>query len=321
MQKTGRGSATLMGVLLLAATVVHAADVTLTATDTASTTSTSFNSAGNWDDPNPPSSGNDYFTGAFNILTPNTTNDYSFAGASLTVGSGGALVYGGGKGTNTITVSHLILDGGTIQNSGTNSTTDLRLNGAINITANGGTINTGNFAAGSTINAAVSGSGTLVLAGGGSSGRIAFTSASNTFTGDLSLTSSATLTLGTSSQWTFIIGADGVNNSIYGTASQAANFNGVFNFDLSGADATGGNSWTIVDLSSVSATFDPANFSVSGFTANGAGTLWTNGVYQFDETTGLLSVAAIPEPSTYAFVFGALAGLVAVRRRRIIRCD
>lgn len=301
---------------LLSATAGQAADVFLTASDS-SGTSTSFNSAGNWGNLSAPSSGNAYFTGAFNIYTPNDTADHAFAGASLTVESGGKLIYGGGKDVNTITVNSLIVDGGTIQNSGTNSTTNMRLAGSINVTANGGTFNTGNFFLGSTITAAVSGSGTLVLTGGSSSGRIAFTSASNTFTGDLSLTNSATLTFGTTSHWTFSIGADGVNNSIYGTGTQVANLNGVFDFDMSGADTAPGNSWTIVDLGSVSATFDPTNFMVAGFTESTPG-LWTFGGYQFDESTGVLSVVAIPEPSTYAAMAGllTLAAVVCNRGRR-----
>ncbi|MFA6288883.1 MAG: PEP-CTERM sorting domain-containing protein [Opitutaceae bacterium] len=139
-------------------------------------------------------------------------------------------------------------------------------------------------------------------------------SACNTFTGDLSLTSSATLTLGITSHWTFSIGADGVNNRIYGTGSQAANLNGVFDFDLSGADTTPGSNRTIIDTSSVVATFDPVNFTVAGFTDNGGG-LWTDGSYQFDEGTGVLSMTAIPEPSICAMLAGVLALGAVVRRR------
>jgi hypothetical protein len=69
-------------------------------------------------------------------------------------------------------------------------------------------------------------------------------------------------------------------------------FSGDFNIDLSGADPTDGNSWMLVDVSSLSEVF-LSTFKVVGFTETAnvhtlvdGGNTWT-----FEESTGVLSVA------------------------------
>ena len=87
----------------------------------------------------------------------------------------------------------------------------------------------------------------------------------------------------------FAIGANGVNNSVTGTG--IAQYNGAFNFDLTAADATIGNSWAITNVTTQ--TFGDT-FNVPGFFESSTGT-WINGNFQFDEATGTLSVAPAPE--------------------------
>lgn len=140
-------------------------------------------------------------------------------------------------------------------------------------------------------------------------------SGANSYTGNTTVTG-GTLELADSGSLRFIIADDGENNQIAGTGDLL--LNGSLVFDLGGAGTIVGNAWEIVDISSLSTTFG-GSFSVSslegGFSESGG--LWTrfeNSVeYQFDQSTGVLSV--IPEPAS-AILLGLAAALVVVVRRR-----
>jgi hypothetical protein len=138
-------------------------------------------------------------------------------------------------------------------------------------------------------------------------------SGTNTYTGGTTV-SAGELMLADNSQMLFVIGTNGVNNRIGGSGTLTAN--GDFVFDLTGAGATAGDSWTIVDAASLTESFG-ATFSVASFTDNGDNT-WSKQsgavTYIFDETTGGLSV--IPEPATIGMLgLGALVTLVLRRMR------
>lgn len=142
-------------------------------------------------------------------------------------------------------------------------------------------------------------------------------SGTNTSIGNITV-SAGTYTLTDTGSITFTIGADGVNNAILGAGTDTAtNLNGTFNFDLSGAEAVGGNSWLIVDVDNLAESFG-STFMVAGFeeTAEDSG-IWILGGYTFTESTGLLTYGAvIPEPSTFALLGGLGALLTTIRRRR-----
>ena len=96
---------------------------------------------------------------------------------------------------------------------------------------------------------------------------------------------------------TFTIGANGVNNKIASSgagtlAQRILNLNGTFKFDVSGANTTAGNSWTIVDVANLTTTYG-ANFNVSGFTGSaGVWTMVSGGkAWYYTQSSGVLAVS------------------------------
>jgi fibronectin-binding autotransporter adhesin len=142
------------------------------------------------------------------------------------------------------------------------------------------------------------GNGTLVLSG------------ANTYTGNTNV-SAGTLVLASTGDLRFGIGASGVNNQILGTAS--ATLDGEFVFDLTGAGTTVADSWTIVDVATLSESYG-GTFTVSstlGPFTNSSGT-WTRSqnsvTYQFVQSTGILSViSGGANYSTWASAFSSPA--------------
>ncbi len=114
-------------------------------------------------------------------------------------------------------------------------------------------------------------------------------------------------------KYEFDIGANGINDGITGTGTVA--FDGIFAFDLSSADAAVGNTWQIVNFSNLSGGFG-SGFSVSGFSE--ASNIWTkpdgSNLWTFTESSGVLSLAAIPEPAST--LLGTIGVLALLRRRR-----
>lgn len=136
----------------------------------------------------------------------------------------------------------------------------------------------------------------------------------NTFTGDLTILQGG-VTLSNSGDLLFVIGASGSNNRITGVGDLI--LDGSLTFDLSSAGTNVGDSWSIVDVATLNSLFYDSNFTIAGFTEEGAG-MWNfdsgSVVYQFAESSGMLTV--IPEPSTYALLFGGLAMVLILVRRR-----
>ncbi|TWT35272.1 hypothetical protein KOR34_01600 [Posidoniimonas corsicana] len=298
-------SLTSIGIALVISAPLFAADISLTADDGFG--ASSFNSAGNWSDSLAPALGNDYFTGDFRVRTPADGGSYTFGGDSLTVNNTGdplfGLSYKGTGDTGTITVANLILDGGSINHI--NGGGDIfNLAGAISVVSDSviyakqGPIN---------VLADLSGSATITNPGSDDAGRtLTLQSSSNTFNG--SIVNSGRFALADGANLNFVIGASGVNNSVTGVGPETV-FNGLFNFDLSGASAALGDSWMIAGADNQS--FGDS-FAVAGFTANGD--VWSNGAYRFSESTGVLSV--VPEPASALMGIVAGLGLVTVRRKR-----
>lgn len=138
----------------------------------------------------------------------------------------------------------------------------------------------------------------------------------NTYTGNTTVTGGA-ITVSDNAELRFKIQGNGVNNGITGPG--AITLDGDFRFDLTTAGTTVGNSWQIIDVTTLTETFGGTFQALStiGSFSNNSG-IWTiaeNGViYEFSQSSGLLSV--VPEPSTWLLLAFGLTFVVTLRRRR-----
>lgn len=293
---------------LLTVPVISNAQYYQTANDALGTSS--FNAAGTWNNAAAPSAGNTYATEHWLLRSPASAGSYTFAGNSLTVGgtdgTAGAQPFSQTTANNdslifkasgvTLTVTNLILDGGQVRDGNGNGNFT-HLAGNITVTTNGGA-----FLAQDTnyIDSAISGPGPIYIGdnGNGSAQRmIVFTSPSSTYTGNILLSpqtgSAATrcqFALAAGSIMNFTIGANGTNNSISGTGTLL--LNGNWNINLSGADNTVGDIWTLAVTTN---TTYGSTFNIDGFGQDAVNpNLWyaeANGVlYGYNETNGELMV-------------------------------
>ena len=271
-----------------------ATSVSLTASDPYG--QSGFNYMDRWSDGYFPHAGADYSTGAYVMRTPENTNSFTFAGDSLTL-SNPAMdtgLYFKGLGTaGVVTFNNLILDGGWVDHRSTNGLADLfQLDGTVTvdsastIRAYNGNIN---------ILADVTGGGDLTIPTTSNPTEnnryVRFLSSNNSFVGDIINESRFELT--ESANFTFSIGASGVNNAIAGATARNTLLNGVFDFDLTGATSSPGDSWALVTAAN---TTYGATFNVAGFTESSD--VWSDGEYEFSEATGLLTVLPARRPGT-----------------------
>ena len=102
------------------------ADPIVTLSNSDSSGISSFNTAGNWDSGVAPNIPSDYFTAGNTLRTPAGTNDYVFAGNSLTLQpnaqSSSSLLFAG-TGTRTYTITNLIGSGGSLGSGSTGADT------------------------------------------------------------------------------------------------------------------------------------------------------------------------------------------------------
>ncbi len=220
-------------------------------------------------------------TSLFNNLTAN------WIPANLNVQSGGTLAFNVG-GTNEFTTTNVttLLTNLADSSGATNGMNAGSRLGFDTTNAAGGTFTIADVIANST--GASGGARGLTKLGTGS---LVLTN-SNTYTGD-TLVSAGTLELADNAQLKFVLGAaSGSNNSLTGAGT--VSLEGDFVIDTIAADALPSGTWTLENVPSLSGAYG-ANFTVVGFT-NAGSDKWTkpNGAktYTFDETTGILTLAA-----------------------------
>jgi hypothetical protein len=304
--------------------------INLLANDAGGTTS--FNTNLNWSAESDsvkraPHAGNAYVNSSFLLRTPQGVfNSMTFAGDSLTLGDGtnrGQLSYKI-EADRTVTVNNLTLNNAILVNAENTG------NKTATYAGNGFTLLNGdallwNASAGlkMIISAPISGTGDLTANGGSSTLSNVNTYTGNTIVGEAAtgiIAANTAFTLADNAGLKFVIGASGTNNKIVaGTATgitRTLTLSGDFTFDLSSAGTNLGDSWQIVDNANLTETYS-STFSVVGFTETA--NVWDKTVsgitYSFAESTGLLSVAAVPEPASLGLL-GVGAAALLLRRRR-----
>ncbi len=269
-----------------------ATTVSLTASDPIG--ESGFNTKSRWSDGYFAHAGAAYSTGAYVLHTPASANSFTFVGTSLTLNNPSVntgLYYKGTGTTGITTFKNLILDGGWVQHQ--SGAADLfQLDGDINVASDS---NIRAFKGNLNILADVQGSGALTIHPAEGRYTVRFLSNQNSFVGDL--VNLARFELAAGAKFKFDIGAIGFNNAIESTLAVSTALNGVFEFDVTGADYAYGNFWELV--TPMNTTYG-ATFNIPGF-SNNAG-VWRNGSYSFDQATGVLAVAPMSDLNSDSIV-------------------
>ncbi len=217
------------------------------------------------------------------------------ASGTLTLSGGTLTVFGLTKGGTAVAAFTTNFNGGTLKATADNAAFFTGANNA-KVQAGGALIDDGGFlitiaqplihdTAVTTQDGGLtkSGLGTLTLSG------------ANTYNGNTTVNAGTLELAASTGSLKFFPTTNGVSNKVTGTG--AVNLKGVFNIDLTGANAIVGNSWTLVDVGTLTENFD-ASFSIAGFTETS--NVWTKpdgaNVWKFDEATGVLTYSAT---STY----------------------
>jgi fibronectin-binding autotransporter adhesin len=137
----------------------------------------------------------------------------------------------------------------------------------------------------------------------------------NTYTRNTEVATSTALTLASTGQLRFVPTTTGTTNAVVGAGT--FNANGTFLLDLSGANTTAGNSWLLVDVSTLTESFGgtfTVNSSLGAFSETSPG-IWkitsSGKTWTFTESTGTLGVADASgdDYATWANTFTPPAGL------------
>ena len=121
-------------------------------------------------------------------------------------------------------------------------------------------------------------------------------SGTNTYTGNTFIYNGV-VTVSSGARLSFYPTTDGTTNLADGNATGTLDLDGEIYLDLSGTDTTGGNSWLLVDGSTMTVTYDAVSFSVGSSLAGTfteSADVWTlvdgDNTWTFTEATGILSL-------------------------------
>lgn len=249
------------------------------------------------------------------VLNAPGANAYSGA---ISVANGGTMKLGSASSGNMIHDNTTVAVSGTFDMGGQSEKVK-SISGSgtfLNSGSTQSTLTVSGFGGSSTFDGIISGNVALTHTDGASSTTL---NGLNTYSGNTTIGSStATFNLGTTGGLKFYIGANGVSNKVTGVVGATANLDGIFSFDLTGAETTGGNFWEIVNVGNLVETFG-SNFSVNDFTQ--VADVWTkvdgSNNWTFTESSGRLEYfSAVPEPAS-AGLAGLLLAAGVLRRRRL----
>ncbi|HSI08200.1 MAG TPA: autotransporter-associated beta strand repeat-containing protein [Rariglobus sp.] len=259
----------------------------------------------------------------------NSANDFS---GGVTIESGGTLsVVAGGSylGTGSLTLN----TGAGIQTAAagtvnvgsqiwagnfTTSTTSGSLNlGTSAVNLNGGTrtvtLSTNTSNRNTTVGGVISNGGLAISNTGTANSSLILTGA-NTYAGGSTVNSG---TLATSTTGTFGTGGVTVATGAFLTAGNAASFADQASLTFSSTSTASSINLSFTGSDTIGAVYDSisATYLAAGtYTSSQLNTFFSSSVFA---GTGSLTISAVPEPSTYAVIFGALAlGATVIRRRR-----
>ncbi|MEI7908753.1 MAG: autotransporter-associated beta strand repeat-containing protein [Verrucomicrobiota bacterium] len=237
-------------------------------------------------------SGNDYISTLTLSGGAQVQGDQSAYQFLIVNGSGGTQIVATGGGDAGMISSRLAITskwGGTTGNR----TQEFAVDDATALTITGPIVNTAPNSSAYTGSVLKSGTGTLTLTG------------TNTYSGATTVNDGALIVASTGGL-TFKPTTDEVSNKVTGTG--AVTLDGGFTIDLSTADATVGNSWTLVDVTTLTATFG-TDFHVVGFTETSPGSgVWTQGSsapkWTFTKSTGKLTYGIVSDYDNWAHAQG-----------------
>jgi autotransporter-associated beta strand protein len=265
------------------------------------------------------------------LSSSNGANAFNFNGGTLqaTSTNGGASFWA----SSAKLTANVRNSGGTIDNNSTSITIaqplvhstiggDNATDGGLTFKGSGGTTTlsgANTYTGATTVN-----SGTLKLASTGSLTSTTFSIAAGA-TYDVSSLASYSL-----SGKTITLSLDGSNTGFINAGTLAWTLGGAFTLNFT--TATPGATYNLYDSGTVSGNIASITLSGNGFsgslaeTGTGTSGVWTgisNGYsFSLDQSTGSLSITAVPEPREFAIAITALLGsLIFARRRQARRCE